>query len=304
MNRRHFLRNALVLSAGVSVQVPLFSYAKSDSALPRASVVEATGSPYDLLVRKAIETAGDGSAFIKRGDFVVIKPNIGWDRKPEQAANTHPLVVKTLAELALDSGAAKVRIFDRTCNDKRRCYVNSGMKEAIKSIGDKRVRLEHMDKRKYLAVDIQGGKELTRWEVYKDVLEADCYINVPVAKHHGLSGLTLGLKNAMGVIGGNRGSLHFSLDQKLADLATLIQPNLTVIDATRMLMRNGPQGGRLKDVQQADTLIVSTDQVAADGYGSTLFGFDTDYLGSTVAAHKMGLGQMAMDKMDVTRIKV
>ena len=161
-----------------------------------------------------------------------------------------------------------------------------------------------MDNRKYVPMDIRKGKSLNRWEIYRDALEADCYVNVPVAKHHGLSGLTLGLKNSMGVIGGNRGSPHFSLGQKLADLATVLRPHLTVIDATRMLMRNGPQGGRIEDVKIADTLVVATDPVAADAYATTLFGMKPEEIGSTKAAFHMGIGEMDLAKMQIHELKV
>ncbi len=303
MDRRKFLKSTLVWSAGVGMQIPLLDITNSfATALPHVTV--ATGTPYDSLVRKTIESMGGMANFIRNGDMVVIKPNIGWDRNPDQAANTHPLVVRTLAEMALEAGAARVKIFDRTCNEKRRCYVNSGMDEAIKSLGSRKVRLEHIDHRKFVALDIKRGESLKRWEMYRDALEADCYINVPVAKNHGLSGLTLGLKNSMGVIGGNRGSLHFDLGQKLADLATVLQPTLTVVDATRILLRNGPQGGRLSDVKIADTLIASTDPVAADAYATTLFDKEPEEIDSTVAAARMGLGEIDLKKMRITTVRI
>jgi uncharacterized protein (DUF362 family) len=304
MDRRQFLKNTLLWSAGVGMPNPILDITDSFAASPFPDVTVATGKPYESLVRKAMEGAGGMSQYVKPGDFVVIKPNIGWDRKPDQAANTHPLVVKTLAEMALEAGADRVNIFDRTCNEKRRCYVNSGMEEAIKSLGSRRVRLDHIDKRKFIPLDIKKGQSLKRWEIYRDALEADCYINVPVAKNHGLSGLTVGLKNSMGVIGGNRGSLHFDLGQKLADLATVLRPTLTVVDATRILLRNGPQGGRVSDVKVTDTLIVSRDIVAADAYATTLFEMQPEDIDSTVAAARMGLGEMDLNKMRISTVRL
>lgn len=302
MDRRDFLKNAILWSAGL--QVPLFDISSLSAVEPNPLVAVASGKPYDTLVTSLLDRIGGISSFIKTGDVVVVKPNIGWDRTPEQGANTHPQVVGTITKLALDCGASRVKIFDRTCNEKRRCYVNSGLQDTIKRIGDRRVRLEHIDNRKFIPVDIKKGQALQRWELYKDALDNDCYINVPVAKHHGLSGLTLGLKNSMGVIGGNRGSLHFSLGQKLADLATVLRPTLTVIDATRMLLRNGPQGGNIDDVKVADTLVASTDPVAADAYATTLFDMRPESLGSTYAAHKMGLGEMDTAKMRIEKFSV
>ena len=298
MNRRRFLKQVMLYSAGLSASVPLFRIEEVVSApIPMADVARVTGSDYPALVRKTIDLLGGMTAFVNSGDRVVIKPNIGWDRRPEQAATTHPLVVVTLIELALEAGAAEVAVFDYTCNEKRRCYNSSGMAEAIASLDESRVKLSHIDNRKFVPVKIARGKALKEWQIYQDALQADCYINVPVAKHHGLSRLTLGLKNSMGVIGGNRGRLHHNLGQNLADLATVIKPSLTVVDATRILLDNGPQGGSLEDVKILDTLLASTDPVAADALATTLFGLQPGDIASTVAAHEMGLGQMDPARM-------
>ena len=190
-------------------------------------------------------------------------------------------------------------VFDRTCNEERRCYVNSGIQEALKSIKDSRLKYYHPDSRKYIPVTIKRGKAVRQLEIYKDALEADTYINVPVAKHHSLSRLTLGLKNSMGVLGGNRGQMHQNLGQKLADLATVIRPKLTVIDATRILLRNGPQGGDIDDVKVLDTVIASADSVACDAYATTLFDLEPQKIKSTVAAYNHGLGEMDLAKMQI-----
>lgn len=304
MDRRRFLQKAMALTAGAGMPVPLINITKALAAAPAPEVSMVTGVPYEAAVRRALSMLGGMGAFVGEGSRVVIKPNIGWDRSPELGANTHPLVVRALAEMALEAGAAEVKVFDRTCNERRRCYVNSGIQSALEEMDDGRVRLEHIDDRKFVEVDIKRGKSLKRWQIYKDALDADCYINVPVAKNHGLSRLTLGLKNSMGVIGGNRGSLHFDIGQKLADLATVLQPTLTVVDATRMLLANGPQGGRLSDVKVADTIIATRDPVAADALATTLFGLRPEDIGSTVAAFSMGLGEMNVDAMRIKKGRV
>lgn len=304
MDRRQFVKDVLLWTAGLSLGVPCLKILPVH-AVPVAPILGvAEGRDYRQLVIKAVAIAGGIDAFVKTGDTVVIKPNMGWDRPPELGANTHPLVVRTLAELALDAGAAKVQVFDHTCNEKRRCYTNSGIIDALETLGDKRVQWEHIDPRKFVPVDIAKGKSLKRWDIYKDALAADCYINVPVAKHHGLSRLSLGLKNSMGIIGGNRGRLHHNLGQQLADLATVVQPKLTVIDATRILLRNGPQGGRREDVKELHTVIATADPVAADAYATTFFDMQPSDIASTVAAYEMGLGEMALDKMEITTVRV
>ena len=297
MNRRQFIQQALAYSAGLSLSVPeVFALSQ-----PRPDVAIVTGKNYRDVVVYTLELLGGMKQFVQRGDSVVIKPNIGWDRSPELAANTNPLVVQGLVEMALEEGASRITLFDHTCNEKRRCYQNSGMVDMVASFGSKKVRLEHIDKRKFIPVTIERGKSLTSWEIYEEAITADVYINVPVAKHHGLSRLSLGLKNSMGVIGGNRGKLHHDLGQRLADLATVVSPTLTVIDATRILLRNGPQGGSLGDVRQVDQVLSSVDPVAADAYGATLFGLAPEDIDSTVAAHKMGLGQMDLTKINLLK---
>ncbi len=300
MDRREFLRQVALWSAGLSVGIPCLRIGEARAAADVPPLVShATGREYGALVERVLAPLGGMGSFVRPDERVVVKPNIGWDRGPELGANTHPLVVRALVEQALAAGAGQVLVFDRTCNEERRCYVNSGIQAALAAIKDRRLKLFHPDSRKYVPVEIRRGRAVKRLEVYRDALEADCYINVPVAKHHGLSRLTLGLKNSMGVLGGSRGAMHHNLGQKLADLATVIQPRLTVIDATRILLANGPQGGDPADVKVLDTLIASADPVAADAYATTLFGLRPEEIASTVAAHAAGLGEM-----DLARVRI
>lgn len=301
MNRRDFIKQVMLWSAGISTSIPCFRIGPELLAAEKPSplVVHAVGKDYYKLVARVLEPLGTIDAFVKKGDKVVVKPNMAWDRNPAQGANTHPLVVKGLVELCLEAGAGEIMVFDRTCNEERRCYVNSGIQEAMQSITDRRLKFFHPDSRKFVPVDIKRGKAVKRLDIYQDALEADTYINVPVAKHHSLSLLTLGLKNSMGVLGGNRGQMHHNLGQKLADLATVIRPKLTLIDATRILLRNGPQGGDVDDVKILDTLIASADPVACDAYATTLFDRRPGEISSTVAAYELGLGEMDPARMRI-----
>jgi uncharacterized protein (DUF362 family) len=293
----------MLWSAGISTAIPSFRIGSELLAAEKASPLlsHVTGKNYHELVARVLEPLGGIGKFVKTGDNVVIKPNMAWDRSPDQAANTHPLVVKALVEQSLDAGAKKIMVFDRTCNEERRCYVNSGIQEALKTVRDNRLKFYHPDSRKFVPVNIERGKAVRKLEIYKDALEADTYINVPVAKHHSLSRLTLGLKNSMGVLGGNRGQMHHDLGQKLADLATVVRPKLTVIDATRILLRNGPQGGNIDDVKILDTIIASADPVACDAYATTLFDMQPEDIKSTVAAYKLGLGEMDLARMRIIK---
>lgn len=304
MKRREFLKQVALWSAGALLTEPVFRITPELLAKSKMkpSLSVAKGTDYSLLVAKALEPLGGIGSFVSKGDRVVVKPNIGWDRTPEQAANTHPAIVSAVVGLALEAGAREVLVFDRTCNEERRCYHNSGIKPALGAMKNSRVICHYIDRRKFVPVKIERAQATKRWSFYKEALEADSYINVPIAKHHSLAGLTMGLKNVMGVIGGRRGEIHSTLDQSLADLNTVIRPKVTIVDATRILLRNGPQGGSVKDVKKMDTVIASADIVAADAYTTTLFGKKPQEISSTVAASKMGLGEMNLSHVDIIEV--
>jgi len=219
--------------------------------------------------RGAVALVGGMTSFVSRGDVVVLKPNIGWDRTPEQAANTDPEFVVAVAEMCLAAGAGSVRVFDRTCNDPRRCYVNSGIKDAVERFALKNrvedtLRIYHVEDRKFVRTSIPNALSIKEWDLYRDALEADKIINLPIAKHHSLAGITLGLKNMMGIMGGNRGKIHYRLSECLLDIHRRVPVALTVIDAGRVLLRNGPTGGNLADVKPFGKAFASRDVVAAD----------------------------------------
>ncbi len=266
-SRRDFLRIAgAVAGAAASSGAVSVLHAAAGPSVPVA--MASGGSPGEN-VRRAVAALGGMGKFVSRGDVVVVKPNIGWDRSPGQAADTHPDAVVAVVGMCLSAGAKAVRVFDRTCNEPRRCYVNSGIQDAVERFarmhgsGDA-LRVYHVEDRKFVRTAIPHALVLKEWELYRDALEADKVINVPVAKHHGLSGVTLGLKNMMGIMGGNRGQIHFRLPECLADVHRRVPSVLTVIDAGRVLVRNGPTGGDLADVKFFGKAFASGDVVAAD----------------------------------------
>ena len=299
IDRRTFIRRtvqtAIAAAAGGLPVLDLLSLPVQAGQAPPLAVRKGQDIPF--LVRETVNALGGVENFVKQGDVVVVKPNIGWDRTVELAANTHPEVVKTLVQLCLEAGAKQVRIFDRTCNDERRCYMQSGIRPALEAIRSDRVSIEYIDRRSFKELAIKGGRAFDRWEFYLPVIEADRLINVPIAKHHSISRLTLGMKNLMGVIGGNRGRLHHDIAESLSDIASVIHSDLTVVDATRILTANGPQGGRLQDVRKLDTLIASPDIVAADAYAATLFGLSPTQVPTVVAAARRGLGVMDLNQV-------
>ncbi len=294
MDRRSFLK----MAGAASVLAP--SLLKDALAAKEPSLVAvAEGKDYAAITRKAINAVGGMKHFVKAGDVVVVKPNMGWDRSTDLAANTHPLVVRAVVEECLAAGAKMVKVFDYTCNDARRCYVNSGIEGALKGL--KNVACKQIEPERFKKVTL-NGQFLKEWDLYDEALSADVYINVPIAKHHGLSKLTLGLKNVMGIMGGNRGYIHRNIDVALADVNSHVKSHLTVIDATRILTAHGPQGGNKADVKVLNKVIASTDIVAADAFATTLFGLKPSDIPITVAAHKRGLGEIDLGRIKVVRV--
>jgi uncharacterized protein (DUF362 family) len=235
------------------------------AGLPADLAIAKDGAPADL-VRRAVDALGGMTRFVSRGDVVVVKPNIGWDRAPIHAANTNPEVVAEVVRLAFDAGAKKVVVTDASCNEPNRCFQRSGIWRATYELGA------------HVVIPSEGlfkgmrlkGEVLDDWPIYTPLVNADKVINVPVAKHHNLAVYTGAMKNWYGLLGGRRNRLHQNIDVSIADLATFMQPTLTVLDAVRVLMRNGPQGGNIADARDLHTVIASVDQVAADSLGCTL----------------------------------
>jgi len=259
----------------------------ADARYPQMVVTQ--GEDPRALVRKALRCLGGIQRFIARGDVVVIKPNIAWDRTPEQAANTNPLAVSEMVRLCLEAGAKKVRITDVSCGEPRRCFQRSGIASAASAEGAEIVLPEeHLFRQVNLRGEVMG-----EWPVLEPFIAADKMINFPVAKSHSLTGVTLGMKNWYGILGGERSRLHQRIHESLADLADFMRPTLTIIDAYRVLIRNGPVGGNLGDVELKKTLIAGTDPVALDAYAAkTFWNIDPETLLYLKLAQDRGLGKM------------
>lgn len=305
-NRRDFIKNAV--AAGIAfASFPLMGYSAPKTPSAQAAekdiglaVAKGSDDP-KRLVKAAIDAVGGMEQFVSKGDIVVVKPNIGWSRTPEQAANTNPYVVEKIVELCLNAGAKKVKVFDRTCNRAKTTYRRSGIEAAVKRAGGD---IKYVDERKFKNVKIPEGRRLKSWKMYIEALNADVLINVPIAKHHSTSRLTMAMKNLMGVLGGNRGDLHNQLSQNLADINTVIKPNLTILDAYRILTAHGPNSGTPDDVKLTKQVIVGTDPVAVDSYGATLFGLTGQDLDFVRIGHEMGLGEMDLNKVALKTIEV
>jgi uncharacterized protein (DUF362 family) len=269
------------------------------SALPNLVIANNKGQEnIEQSVRSAIKAIGGIGRFVKQGDVVVLKPNIGFSCVPMMAATTNPAVVSTMVKLCYEALARDVLVFDHTCDYWEICFNRTGIKKAVTSAGGKIFSAHH--KGLYRKVSIPAGKALKETLVVKHLLDADVIINVPIAKHHGATELTMGMKNLMGAVW-DRGIFHvYDLHQCIADLSTVIKPHLTVLDAIRILFNNGPRGpGEVKNIGK---IVVGVDPVAVDAYGCSLFEKEPHQIGYINIAHKMGLGEIDISKTRVKRV--
>jgi uncharacterized protein (DUF362 family) len=319
INRREFVKSLVALGAttlgagGLLAQAAcspgpgseetggLVREPSSGPAADQAYLAVARGGSPAEVTKRAVAALGGIERFVHSGDDVIIKPNICVAYHTyEYAATTNPEVVATLVSLCLGAGAKKVRVMDYPFGGSAdAAYERSGIAQAVTAAGG---QMEQMAKMKYRKTPIPDGRDIREWSVYRDVLEADAFINVPIAKHHNLARLTLGMKNLLGVVL-DRSKYHRNLGQRLADLTSLVYPILTVVDGVRILMDHGPTGGSLDDVKQMDTVIASHDPVAADSYAATLFGLAGADIAYIKAAAEMGLGEMDLSSLQIEEIQ-
>jgi uncharacterized protein (DUF362 family) len=241
------------------------------------------------LTEKAIEGLGGMKRFVSRGDVVWVKPNIGWDRTPEQAANTNPDVLATLIRLCLDAGAKTVKVGDNPCHPANKTYSASGIGPAAKALG---AEVVYLDKTRFKETAIKGERVKTI-PIYPGIMECDVVINVPIVKHHALAGMTACMKNYMGVIE-SRATFHQDIPTCLADITRFMQPRakLCVVDAMRILKAHGPMGGKLEDVEVKATVAAGVDIVALDALSAELMGKTAKDYRSVVKGHEAKLGTM------------
>ena len=269
-----------------------------DTGLPEAVIAQ--GEDPAATVRRAVEEMGGMRRFVARGEVVVVKPNIAWDRSPEQGANTHPAVVGETVRLCLDAGAKTVIVTDVSVNDPRACFERSGIASAARAAGAVVLLPEE---RRFRQANIHGDV-LGGWPVFPAFLEADRLINLPTAKHHSLTGVSLGFKNLYGILGGSRYRLHQRIHESLVDLATFLRPTLTIMDAWRVLVRNGPTGGNANDVVPHKTIVASVDPVALDAHiAAAYWGYDEHTLPYLALAAARGLGTTHFESLRSRAVK-
>jgi len=304
MDRRSFLKNLAAAGAAIALAKPLKANAQTEKAVDLVAVM---GGEPDAMFKKAIDEFGGMSKFVKKGDKVVVKPNIGWDKPPEFAANTNPLLVKEIIRQCFEAGAKEVSVFDNTCDNWKKCYQNSGIEAVVKAAGAKMLPAD--EESYYSKISLPKAKKLSDMKVHNAILNCDAWINVPILKQHGGANISIAMKNLMGIIW-NRRLFHISnLHQCIADVCTLEKkPVLNVIDAYRVLKTNGPRGKSVEDAVLSKALFMSQDMVAVDTAATKFFNQikdmplnDVQYLSY---GQELKIGTMNIDGLNVKRIKM
>ena len=305
MNRREFFKQAAIpcaLAAGAGVWAYAFHsnepvrqgeekiYTFKDYRVPESKtwpkMAIVHGRDAEQMVRAAVDKLGGMGRFISSGQRVLVKPNVGWDRQPEQAANTNPEVVQAVVKLCLEAKASVVWVTDVSINDPYRSFARSGIEAAVQKAGG---TVKFTGANDFVLTDLKG-QMLKVWPVSRFYHQVDRVINIPVVKNHSLSKCTISMKNWYGVLGGQRNRLHQSINLSIADLASAIRPTLTVVDAIRVLMHNGPTGGNLSDVSQENTVIAGLDEVALDSYCLRFLDLTADQVIFLAEGEKRGIG--------------
>ena len=303
MQRRSFLKAVGIgtwAGAGFVSGDPVRLALAADPSAGTPDLVAVKNGEPEALFDRGIEALGGMGRFVKKGQKVVVKPNIGWNVPPERAANTNPRLVRRIIEHCRQAGAKEVYVFDHTCDGWRDSYRTSGIEQAVKDAGGK---LAPGNSEGYFqTVAVPKGRRLRATKEHELVLQADVFINVPVLKSHGGATLTVAMKNLMGVVW-DRGEWHSNdLHQCIADFASYRKPDLNVVDAYNVLMRHGPRGVSAADVANQRSLLLSTDLVTADAAAAKLFGLEPDTVGYIHLAHEMGVGRKDLENLTIRRI--
>ena len=308
MNRRTFCKSGLSASvmAGSYLAFGKFhrSFARptaSPDALPYDLVAVRGGEP-DVMFDRGIDALGGLKTFVKKGQTVVVKPNIGWDVSPARAGNTNPALVRRITEHCFDAGAKDVYVFDHTCDNWKGCYSRSGLERAAKDAGAKVVSGD--SESYYQSVSVTGGRKLTEAKEHELILDSDVFINVPVLKSHSGTRLTIAMKNLMGIVW-DRGFWHSNdLHQCIADFAAYRRPDLNIVDAYHVMKRNGPRGVSVKDVVTMKAQLISTDMVAIDTAAAKLFGTEPEAVRYIQLAADKGVGRKDLENLKIKKIAV
>lgn len=310
MKRRDFLKTSVVAGAALSLDFKGLQAALSTNTMAveqAPEMVAVMGGEPEAMLDKALETLGGIGKYIKKGQKVVIKPNIGWDRTPELAGNTNPELIKALVKKCLAAGAEKVTVFDHTCDNWQKCYESSGIAAAVKEAGG--IIMPANDEKYFKEVSIPNGVKVKSAKIHEALVEADAWINVPILKNHGGAKLSCAMKNYMGIVWDRRFFHQNDLQQCIADICTWQKkPVLNIVDAYRMMHQNGPQGKSAADVATLKSIIVSPNIVAIDTAALALFNqvkkLDMEAVSHIGKGEALNLGTTDLKKVNIKRIKI
>ncbi|HBG23863.1 MAG: tat (twin-arginine translocation) pathway signal sequence [Bacteroidetes bacterium GWF2_41_61] len=309
MERRNFIKTAILGGIAGAVQLKSNNLLAGEKMSVSASndLVAVMGGEPGEMYKKGIAAMGGISKFVKKGQKVVVKPNIGWDKRPEFAANTNPELIAEIVKDCLAAGAAEVTVFDHTCDEWQSCYKNSGIEAAAKAAGAK-LAFAH-DEKYYKSVPLPMGVRLKEVKIHESIIDCDVWINVPVLKNHGGARMTIAMKNYMGIVWDRRFWHSNDLQQCIADCATYSKmPVLNIVDAYRIMTQNGPKGKSIEDVQNPKALFISADIVAVDTAAVRFFNqfreMKLEEVSHIGIAEKMKLGTTDIDNLKVERIKI
>lgn len=306
-SRRNFFRSFLDSGqklAAATATAPLALKVLADEKLPELAVVK--GSAVEA-TEKAIESIGGLNSIVKPGSMVLLKPNIAFPNPASWATTTNPEVVKTVARLALDAGAKRVIVADNTTREGDRCLKRSGFTETFADM--KGVKLLALERESlFEEVEVPYGQALKKVKIAKLLKRCDIFINMPCAKSHVATQVSFGLKNLMGLIW-DRDYLHQGTDlhAAIAELVTVMRPDLTILDATRALLNNGPTGpGK---VQELNTVIAGSDPLAVDSYATGLTTWNNRSLVPKTIKHlteaeQRGVGSLNTDTIRILKTEV
>ena len=307
MERRNFIKTAALGSVAGAICLQSGEAFAEPAAQSAYDLVAVMGGEPEVMYARAIESFGGMKQFVKSGNRVIIKPNMGWDRPPEFAANTNPKLITAVIKDCLAAGAREVGVFDNTCDEWRLCYKNSGIEDAVVAAGGK-ILYAH-EERYYREVNIPGARRMRTAKIHEAILDYDAWINIPVLKNHGGAKMTVSMKNYMGIVWDRRYMHSNNLQQCIAD-ATLIakKPVLTIVDAYRIMTQNGPKGRSIEDVQTPKALFMGTDLVALDTAAVRFFSqyqsMPLEDVGHIIIGNEMKIGTTNIDNLRINRIRI
>lgn len=310
MKRKDFIQKGTLAGTAMLFGLDGISKVFSENGLTIAKapdLVAVMGGEPVVMLEKALQSLGGIGRYVKKGQKIVIKPNIGWDRVPEISANTNPQLVGALVKKCLQAGASKVTVFDNTCDNWQKCYRSSGIADAVKVAGG--VMMPADTESYFQDVSLPRGVKLKSTKIHKALIEADAWINVPVLKNHGGAKITCCMKNYMGIVWDRRFFHRNDLPQCIADVCTWAKrPVLNIVDAYRVIRKNGPKGTGAGDVSVLKTLIASSDIVASDTAAVNFFNqVETMPLSSVTyiaKAQEHRIGTSDLSRLNIARIRV